>query len=83
MDPPPLADLNPPTEVSSQASFVSYLVTNSIGKLFVDVLFNYNTTFLNEEKKTSHFVPILPHLLKRVVQYTQELDANKLLHSND
>ena len=33
-------------------------------------------------KKISHFVPILPHLLWRVVQYAQELNANELLHSH-
>ena len=32
----------PPTKLSSWASFVSYLVNNSICKLFVDVLFNHN-----------------------------------------
>ena len=51
-------------------------------KLFADVLFNHKTTFFNKGKVNSHFVPILPCLLWRVVQYTQELDANKLLHSN-
>ena len=35
----------------SPPSFVSYLVTNSICKLFVDVIFNHNTTFLNKGKK--------------------------------
>ena len=54
----------PPTKLSFKASFVSYLVTNYICELFVDVLFNSNTTFLNKgKKKPSHFVPILPHLL--------------------
>ena len=33
-------------------------------------------------KKISHFVPILSHLLERVVQYAQELNANELLHSH-
>ena len=32
--PPPFADLDTPTKLSFQASFVSYLVTNSICKLF-------------------------------------------------
>ena len=40
------ADLDPPTKLSFQASFVSYLVTNSICKLLVD----HNTTFLNKGK---------------------------------
>ena len=80
----PLRRFGPPTKLSFQTSFVSYLVTNFVCKFFVDVLFNHNTTFLNKgKKKPSHFFPILPHLLQRVVRYTQELDVNKLLHSND
>ena len=43
----PLRRFGPRTKLSFQASFVSYLVTNSICKLFVDVLFNDNTKFLN------------------------------------
>ena len=49
--PNPLTDMDPPTKLSFKASFVSYLVTNSICKLFVDVLFNHNTTFLDKVKK--------------------------------
>ena len=65
MDPPPvhihsrmwtlLRRFGPPTKLSFQASFVSYLVTNSICKLFVDVLFNHNTTFLNKGKEKQPF----------------------------
>ena len=44
-----------PTKLSFWASFISYLVTNSICKLFVDVLFNHNTTFLNKGKEKQPF----------------------------
>ena len=44
---PLLRRFGPPTKLSFKASFVSYLVTNSICKLFVAVLFNHNTIFLN------------------------------------
>ena len=52
---PPFADLDPPIKLSFLASFVSYLVTNSICKLFADVLFHYNTTFLNKGKEKQPF----------------------------
>ena len=42
-------------KLSFWASFISYLVTNSICKLFVDVLFNHNTTFLNKGKEKQPF----------------------------
>ena len=48
---PPFADLDPLSKLSFQASFVLYLVTNSIWKLFFDVLFSDNTTFLNTDKE--------------------------------
>ena len=47
----PFADLDFPTKFSFWAPFVSYLVTNSICKLFFDVLFNHNTTFLNKGRE--------------------------------
>ena len=60
--PYPLADMDPPsqiwtpsTKLSFGASFVSYLVTNSICKLSVDVLFNHNTTFLNKGTEKQPF----------------------------
>ena len=34
---------------------MSYLVTYSIYKLFVDFLFNHNTTFLNKDKEKQPF----------------------------
>ena len=50
---------------------------------FLPMFFSITTRHSSiEVKKNSHFVPILPRLLWRVVQCTQELDANKLLHSN-
>ena len=51
----PFADLDSPTKFSFWAPFVSYLVTNSICKLFVDVLFNHNTTFLNKGREKQPF----------------------------
>ena len=51
----PFAGLDSPTKLSFWASFISYLVTNSICKLFVDVLFNHNTTFLNKGKEKQPF----------------------------
>ena len=51
----PFAALDPSTKLSFWASFVSYLVTNSICKLSVDVLFNHNTTFLNKGKEKQPF----------------------------
>ena len=51
----PFADLDSPTKLSFWAPFVSYLVTNSICKLFVDVLFNHNTKFLNKGKEKQPF----------------------------
>ena len=45
----------PSTKRSFLASFVSYLVTNSICKLSVDVLFNHNTTFLNKGREKQPF----------------------------
>ena len=57
-----LADMDPPwqiwtpsTKLSFRASFVSYLVTDSICKLSVDVLFNHNTTFLNKGTEKQPF----------------------------
>ena len=47
VDMDPFADLDPPPP--------PYLVTNSICKLFVDVLFNHNTTFLNKDKEKELF----------------------------
>ena len=47
--------LTPPTKLSFWASFVSYLVTNSICKLSVDVPFNHNATFLNKGKEKQPF----------------------------
>ena len=41
------AGLDYPNKISFEASFISYLETNSIGKLFVDVLFNHNSKFRN------------------------------------
>ena len=52
---PPFADFDPPTKLFFKASILSYLITNSICKLFVDVLFNYNTTFLNKGKEKQPF----------------------------
>ena len=52
---PPFADLDSPTKLSFWTLFVSYLVTNSTCKLFVDVLFNHNTTFLNKGKEKQPF----------------------------
>ena len=75
--PPPVqirsADMDPPFQ-PYQTFLLSILciilVTNSICKLFVDVLFNHNATFLNKgkrkkekKKRNSHFISILPHLL--------------------
>ena len=48
---PPFADLDPPTKLSFYASFVLYLVTNSICKLFVDVLFTQHSSI--KVKKTA------------------------------
>ena len=64
------------------ASFVSYLATNSTYKL-LSMFFLITTQHSSVKIKiNSYFAPIVPHLLWRVVQYTQELNANKLLHSN-
>ena len=52
---PPFADLDSPTKLSFWTLFVSYLVTNSICKLFVYILFNHNTTFLNKGKEKQPF----------------------------
>ena len=51
---PSLADLDP-YQTFLLASFVLYLVSNSICKLFVDVLFNHNTTFLGKDKDKPPF----------------------------
>ena len=48
--PPP-----PPYQTFLLASFVSYLVPNSICKLFVNVLFNHNTAFLSNDKDKQLF----------------------------
>ena len=52
-----LADMDLPSQIwtPSWASFVSYLVTNSICKLSVDVLFNRNTTFLHKGTEKQPF----------------------------
>ena len=81
---PPFADLNPLPNVPFKHPLYHTWSLILFASFFVDVLFNHNKTFLSRgKKKTSHFVPILPHLLQRVVQYTQELDVNKLLNSNN
>ena len=49
------ADMDSPTKLSFWTLFVSYLVTNSTCKLFVDVLFNHNTTFLHKGKEKQPF----------------------------
>ena len=51
------ADLPSHLDPPNKLSFVSYLVTNSICKLFVDVLFTRNTTFLNKGKKKKKTQP--------------------------
>ena len=48
------ADLDSPLQIWTPLpnfTFKHRLVTNSIAKFFVDVLFNHNTTFLNKGKK--------------------------------
>ena len=42
-----LADLDPSDQTFLLGNVVSYLVTNSIYKLFADVRFHHNSTFLN------------------------------------
>ena len=49
------AGLDLPIKLSFQAAFVSYLVTNSICKLLIDVIFDHNTTFLNKDKEKQPF----------------------------
>ena len=51
----PLRRFGPLFHTFLLASFVSYLVTNSICKLFVDVLFNHNITFLSNDKNKQPF----------------------------
>ena len=50
---------------------------------FLSMFFSMTTQHSSiKMKKNSHFVPILSYLLQRVVQYTQELNTIKPLHSN-
>ena len=76
---PPFADLDPLPNFPFKHRL--YHIWQLI--LFASFLSMFFSITILKVKNNSHFVPILPHLLQRVVQYTQELDANKLLHSND
>ena len=76
----PLRRFGPSYQAFLLASFVSYLVPNSIWKLFVDVLFIHNTTFLSKDKDKQPFRSNFAAF--SVVQYTQESNAKKLLHLN-
>ena len=79
---PPFADLNPLQKFPSKhrlCHICQLILFASFSSMFFSIITQHSSI---KVKKNSYFVPILPHLLKRVVQYTQELDANKLLHSN-
>ena len=51
----PSSQIWTPHQTFLLASFISYLVSNSIWKLFVDVLFIHNTTFLSKDKDKQPF----------------------------
>ena len=79
----PFADLNPPLPKVPFKYRLYHTWSLILFGSFLPMFFSITTQHSSiKVKKNSHFVPILPHLLQRVVQYTQELNANKLLHSN-
>ena len=51
----PLRRFGPPYQTFLLSIVCIILVTNSIWKLFVDVLFSNNTTFLNKDKEKQPF----------------------------
>ena len=67
------ADLDSPLQIWTPLpnfTFKHRLVTNSIAKFFVDVLFNHNTTFLNKGEEKQPFRSNSAALIIASLRYT-------------
>ena len=83
---PPFADLDPPPPHHTILSFkyrLHHIWQLILFASFLPMFFSITTQRSSiKVKKNSHFVSDSSAFLWRVEQYTKELNANKLLHSN-